>query len=580
MAMTLTRGDDSRLDGAPSQDLPNYADMVDRIATAMFSQDPAKYGGEVANAREDAIAYIKQEEAKKQAAAAQRRAEGQRAVAQRAEARQARYGVDPEALPYATSARDIQEANRPRQEAEAALEMEQGLAADIIRGSREGQRNWEAEGDLAYLRERGERNPMAGPGQRDLDVRRRLMEQRGQFYEMPDGTRIPVGRDPTAAEMRGLREFEDWSNETPGTERQALYNPAGYEQFREGVRQDIQDRAREDMDYYGTGPDDNGRRARLGLPLLTADQETRRADRAESENRVRQAQRGRFYEDKLMVDAGLAPPPPGPGAGIQELERAAFRGRYARRQAELDRRKQNRIDQAMMAGGQPTGGPFGTRATTTAINQLGPGWREIALLDRLTNGRVGGPTPLGVDALGAQNALRFLNNEALAGMDPVKRAMAQAQLDMQMRTQAPELAGQQDVASGNWQTPEARKHLAGLAERHDTTTGGFSYDDEARLAATLQDPPYNMPQPDAEALAYELAEGRRRLGGTRPEDRNPAPTGPEPDTAPAAPAAPPARAAVPSQPPVTGRPAPPPDAYQWRGNRGLQLPPQSPAMRR
>lgn len=508
MAMTLTRGDDSRLGGAPSQDLPSYADAVDRISRAMFAQDPAKYGGELSNAREDAIAYIKQQEAQKQAAAAQRRAEGQRAVSQRAAERQARYGVDPEALPYATSARDIQEANRPRQEAEAALEMEQGLAADIIRGSREGQRNWEAEGDLAYLRERGERNPMAGPGQRDLDVRRRLMEQRGQFYEMPDGTRIPVGRDPTAAEMRGFREFEDWTNETPGTERQALYNPAGYEEFREGVRQDIQDRARAEMSFYGTGPDDNGRRARLGLPLLTADQETRRADRAESENRVRQAQRGRFYQDKLMVDAGVAAPPPGPGAGIEELERAAFRNRYARRQAELAARKQARIDQAQMAGGQPTGGAFGTRATTTAINQLPDGWREIALLDRLTNGRVGGPTPLGVQAVGAQNAMRMLNAEALAGHDPSVRGMrelqaagAEAQLPLPVRADR-----ERDANNGVLpaQSPAGQAVLADIAA---TTVGGTYTTDFEYNRAVERAVSEGIPRPDAEAYFRRHAQG-------------------------------------------------------------------------
>jgi hypothetical protein len=522
--MTLTRGDDSRLDGAPSQELPNYADMVDKVATMIFNQDPARYGGEVSNARSEAVAYIKQKEAEKQAAAAAQRAAGQRAVAERDAARDARRGVDPEAIPYATSSRDIQEANRPIGEAEAALEMEQVAADDIIRGSREGQRNWVAEDELRFLRERGEQNPLAGPGQRDLDVRRRLMEQRGQFYEMPDGTRIPVGADPTAASMRNLRGFEDWANETPGTERQALYNPAGYEQFREGVRNDIRDNARADEAKYGTGSDAQLLDAAENGNRMAADQYKNRQARRQSETRVRNAQRGRFYEDKLMVDAGIVPPKPEPGANIEQLERAAFRGRYARRQNELAARKQARIDQAMMAGGQPTGGPFGTRATTTAINQLGPGWREIALLDRLTQGRVGGPTPLAVEGANAAAAAQMAQQAMVAflrnnpGATPAQEAAAREQL----RGLNPAAAGAQDIAAGELERPEAQTEFSRLAESLDNTYGGMSYDNEMAMAAALQKPPYNLDQGTAEELAYRYSEKRRwssrQRGAPAPKD--------------------------------------------------------------
>jgi hypothetical protein len=534
MPLTLTSGGESRLDGAPDQLLPPFADSVEALAQAILADDTDNvYGGDINLARQIArqrLGEMSDRSRAGQAAAAQ-------AGADRDRTRAARQGVSPESLPMdeygAVSGRTVQEANRPLPEAEAALGREREAADAIIRGLREGTPVFGPQGDLDFLRERGERNPLEPNGRTDMAMRARIRERRGQFSEMPDGTRIPVGAEPTDAQIRAERGFQEWANKTPGTERQALYDPEAYEEFREGVRNDIRDRAQDDMTTYGTGPDDNGRRARLRLPPLTADQETRRADRAESENRVRQAQRGRFYEDKLMVDAGITPPKPGPDAGIQDLERAAFRGRYARRQAELDRRKQNRIDQAMMAGGQPTGGPFGTRATTTAINQLGPGWREIALLDRLTNGRVGGPTPLGVDAVGAQNALRFLNNEAIAGMDPLKRQQAQAMLDMQRRQNMPELAGQADIAAGNPQTPEAVAHLNSLAGRFDDTYFGFSYENEMALAAELQKPPYNMPQAEAEATAYRLAEKRRWLSGGTPGGR------PRAGAAPAAPPPPP-----------------------------------------
>jgi hypothetical protein len=316
--------------------------------------------------------------------------------------------------------------------------------------------------------------------------------------------------------VEALAEFDGWANQNPGTERQAIYAPEDYEKFREGVRNDIRDNARQDMATYGTGSDDQLKDAIERGNRTAGEQYKKRQERKASEERVRNAQRGRFYEERLRADAGLAPQSLGPNPTIDQLERAAYTQRYTKRQRELEARKQNRIDQAMMAGGQPTGGPFGTRATTTAINQLGDGWREIALLDRLTNGRVGGPTPLGVDAMGAQNALRFLNNEAIAGMDPLRRAQAQAQLDMQRRQNMPDLAGQQDVAMGNMQTPEAVSHLDDLADRHDTTYLGFSYENEAALAETLQRPPYSMTKPEAEAAAYRLAQARRWTSGRAP----------------------------------------------------------------
>ncbi len=429
MALTLTPGSESRLDGAPGQALPSYADMVEQFAIYLVSQDSegALYGGDPANARADAIRMVKQQEAAQQAKAQQRNAAGQQRVAQadadRDRMRASRQGMAPESLPMdeygAVSGRTVQEANRPLAEAEAALAMEQTAADQIVRRLREGTPTFEAQGDLDFLRERGERNPMAGPGRTDMAMRGQIRERRGQYYEMPDGTRIPVGREPTAAEIRGERGWQDWTDETPGTERQALYNPQGYEQFREGARQDIRDRARENAVEYGTGTDRN--------PDLTADQLTKRAVRAESEERVRVGQRGRFYEERLRADAGLPTRPLGPNPSIEDLERAAYAQRYAKRQRSLESREQNRIDQAMLAGGQPTGGPGGTRAATNAINQLGPGWREIALLDRLTNGRVGGPTPLGVEQFQAgaiaQGVGRALTG-VLSNMDPNQMAMA------------------------------------------------------------------------------------------------------------------------------------------------------------
>lgn len=420
--LELTRGDESRLEGAPYQDLPGYADYVDAVAAKLLAEDA---DGLFANDRELAREQAKMMVNAELDAQRQRRAQADAAVtaayAERQKERAKARGVDPETMPYTATASDVQRANMPPEALKDLFLREQDTADIIARGLREGKPTFEAEGDLAFLRERN-------ASREGMAMRQAIRERRGQYYEMPDGTRIPVGREPTAADMREEEAWHDWRDETPGSDRQAKYNPAGYEEFREGVRQEIRNRAREQLATYGDG-----------LADPTKKQLDARDDRKASEERVRKAQRGRFYQDKLMIDAGVATPRPGPDAGIEELERAAFRNRYARRQAELESRKQARIDQAMMAGGQPTGGPLGTRATTTAINQLGPGWREIALLDRLTQGRVGGPTPLGVEQFQAQAIAQGVGRAltgALANINPQAAEVMSRQRDMALRQKA------------------------------------------------------------------------------------------------------------------------------------------------
>lgn len=420
--LELTRGDESRLEGAPYQDLPGYADYVDAVAAKLLAEDA---DGLFANDRELAREQAKMMVNAELDAERQRRAQADAAVtaayAERQEKRAKARGVNPETMPYTATAGDVQRANMPPEALEDLLLREQDTADRIVLGLRQGTPTFEDEGDLTFLRERN-------PSRKDMALRQAIRERRGQYYEMPDGTRIPVGREPTAADMREEEAWQDWRDETPGSDRQAKYNPAGYEEFREGVRQEIQDRARQQLETYGDG-----------LAEPTPEQKKARGARKDSEKRVREAQRGRFYRDKLMVDAGVAAQRPGPEAEIEELERAAFRGRYAARQAELAARKQARIDQAMMAGGQPTGGPSGTRATTTAINQLGPGWREIALLDRLTQGRVGGPTPLGVEQFQAQAIAQGVGRAltgALANIDPRAAEVMSRQRDIALRQKA------------------------------------------------------------------------------------------------------------------------------------------------
>ena len=55
MALTLTPGSESRLDGAPNLPLPAYADLVDSVARKLVEMDAdgALYGGDPSNARAD-----------------------------------------------------------------------------------------------------------------------------------------------------------------------------------------------------------------------------------------------------------------------------------------------------------------------------------------------------------------------------------------------------------------------------------------------------------------------------------------------------------------------------------------------
>jgi hypothetical protein len=529
MAFALTPGQEMRLDGAPDQMLPPAQDKMLAIAYRLLEEDEEGmlYGGDVRNAIPVANQMLMEADRERLDAAMD---SGAATAGRRSAQRQAAMGVAPESLPPGpygvASGRDVREANRPLPEAEAALTMEQDAADRIVRGLRDGNRNWEAEGEYQFLQDRGEQNPLAAQGQRDVDVRRSIMERRGQMYEMPDGTIIPVGRDPTAADLRGEREWQQWVNESPGSERQARYNPAGYEEAREDARNDIRDRARRDMAKYGTGPDS----------AISLRQQSNRQARAASEDRVAAGQRevdiARLArkagisraEARKQMDAARAEILGDEDRPLTSQERLlesqALRDTAGdRRDADLAARRANRIDQAMLAGGQPTGGPLGTRATTTAINQLGPGWREIALLDRLTNGRVGGPTPLGVQQYQAEAIAQGVGRSlmgVLANMDPNHAAMAGRLKEQERRdaiyADADKFVEQQFAWRGN-------------------TTGASSFNiDEQQKTIQYLMGKYQLPLAEAQSIVDSIAAGRRP-----PPARPPAPpAAPMPDPLPPA----------------------------------------------
>lgn len=93
--------------------------------------------------------------------------------------------------------------------------------------------------------------------------------------------------------------------------------------------------------------------------------------------------------------------------------------------------------QTMLAGGQPTGGPRGTKAATTALAMMPQEWQN-AVLAKSLRPDLDGTTPLTVEANSAKNAMRLLNAELFA--QGGSGDMRQQALEMQTRQKAADYA--------------------------------------------------------------------------------------------------------------------------------------------
>jgi hypothetical protein len=520
MALALTAGGESRLDGAPDLPLPGYEDLVNAVARSLVEQDVdgVLYGGDPQNAMGDARKYADDYVASQQEATVANRAaaEGRagQATADRSRQRAAARGVAPESLPadeYGNVPdRTVQEANRPLEDQEAALMQRQDLADEQIRGLREGRRNWAAEQAYQYEDRHGLGVSPSTTGKTDLDYIREQQAHQG-FLRTGDGEMIPMGPEPTPESVASRRGFDEWTNESPGSERQATYDPRAYATHREGVRDDIRARAQADAAYYGTGNERQLKdRVQAGDPLAQ-DLYNRRVERAQSEDRVINSdwQTRRRMERLAMRDHGDPAVARGElDAALAERDKALSpeerfmeqkrRGGNLSRIAEQEDRRARVREQAMLAGGQPTGGPGGTRATTNAINELGPGWREIALLDRLTQGRQGGPTPLGVQAANmelAAPAIRSILAGAAQGMDPAAQANARLAQQLQLAQMTPD---QRAGLSIQMQEPIGTGHSAShVNSRWNYWVQGSSPQRERGFRKEMEDLGYQPDEIDA-----------------------------------------------------------------------------------
>jgi hypothetical protein len=185
-------------------------------------------------------------------------------------------------------------------------------------------------------------------------------------------------------------------------------------------------------------------------------------------------------------------------------------GARATRADEANARRDLWRKQAMLAGGQPTGGRGGSKAIVNALEELTPEERQRSLRYMLP----GGELSASVDAQNMQAAARLLTAETLANMDPLAREAAREKL-RQTRRADPVAAGREDLQNGNWQSPEAEAEVERLAQSMDTTTGGFSNEDEDRLANYLITN-YGMKPEEARQAARKAADGERWTGQRGP----------------------------------------------------------------
>jgi hypothetical protein len=237
------------------------------------------------------------------------------------------------------------------------------------------------------------------------------------------------------------------------------------------------------------------------------------------------------YRKQLETDARHQGPD---GASRQKLReqdaneglaRKAFRDKLAATpdaqaaKAERASRQAAWRAQSMLAGGQPTGGPRGTKAAANAWTMMGDPGITDEQQSSLRYMLPGGQLAAGVDANNAQQAGRmaqsamtaFLTNNPAA--TPEQRMMLQDRL----RQQNPASAGAADIANNKADSPEAQQELLRLAQSYDTGWFGVNDSDSQSMAKALMGPPYNLRQPEAEALAARYMNKRSWFGVGAPQ---------------------------------------------------------------
>jgi hypothetical protein len=137
-------------------------------------------------------------------------------------------------------------------------------------------------------------------------------------------------------------------------------------------------------------------------------QTQKKRDRVKEETQERQNEQ---MVDRLAEKAGIsyedAEKMAATPEGMKELRREARRGYQSQKQEQVADARRMRSENARMNSGQ-----LGLQ-----MQQMDPDFRQVMLLDRLTQGRQGGATPFDVQAVGARNALQYMMNEAIGARE-------------------------------------------------------------------------------------------------------------------------------------------------------------------
>jgi hypothetical protein len=265
-----------------------------------------------------------------------------------------------------------------------------------------------------------------------------------------------------------------------------------------------------------------------------------------SRDNLEQAQ---SYQDRLRADrqyqrdliSAMRANPDGTPAEMREAAMAA-RGEGAlppslRAQglarAEMDRRRQN-----MMIGGSQyrNAGNVGQIRELLALRDRNPEAYDELLADNMgprdftyrVNPRTG--------QIEASSTRAYPPADRGADTQVNVNPMQEQAMDERRRQTNPTAAGGDDMRRGEYASAEASMLLDTLAERFDTTTGGFSYENENQLAQHIVSE-YGVPPEEATRLARRAANKRRRFWTTwfqPPPGQNPgsAPAGDAPPSTP------------------------------------------------
>lgn len=470
MALALTPGSEMRLGGAPDQELPYYLDRIQAIATRLVEEDEegVLYGGDVRNAMEVA-AKMYQESLPPMAqmpSAAEAPTPGQRST-RAMEAEQAAYqgyadqemaglrALGPRAgeatqaadmrrnmddMPYSMEPTgfDIDDEQTLREEytrrfgrpprTPEEVQLARNLMVDEAQERMRGAGTWGAQ--VPFESEEHRDAYRARTPQQYSQEQADMMQVQGGgmgspqgwvlVYHPETGRLTPMQRapDPTVNDGMAISNQQEAAGiPVPGTSNRVTNNRrVGPGVDRLDVQPELRNPQMEAEGYVpklmdgpqgpewvyekreGNAEDPN---SRAGARQDLADwQERQRRQRLASRSGLSAAEAGEQIDAQYKEE----------GRPLSFEDRLRMQGDLARND-ELRARRDTLREQRMLNA------PGGA-GLVNAINQLPPDWRNIAILDRITQGRVGGPTPLGVDAVGAQNAMRFMNNSAFANLDP------------------------------------------------------------------------------------------------------------------------------------------------------------------